>query len=93
MVEQLIEFFKEYGYWGMGMLSFLSGTVVPIASEVLLLFFLGLGMNAVLLTVVATIGNKTKTVLRFGKFGYIENSSYLATANGNDRLRKYCKIH
>ena len=55
MVEQLIDFFKDYGYWGMGVLSFLSGSVVPIASEVLLLFFLGLGMNAVLLTIVATI--------------------------------------
>ena len=57
MVEQLIDFLKDYGYWGMGMLSFLSGSVVPIASEVLMLFFLGIGMNAVLLVVVATVGN------------------------------------
>lgn len=70
MVEQLIEFFKEYGYWGMGMLSFLSGTVVPIASEVLLLFFLGLGMNAVLLTVVATIGNTMGGITCF-MLGYL----------------------
>lgn len=41
----------------MGILSFLSGSIVPIASEVLLLFFLGIGMNAVLLVIVATIGN------------------------------------
>ena len=70
MVEQLIEFFKDYGYWGMGMLSFLSGTVVPIASEVLLLFFLGLGMNAVLLTVVATIGNTLGGITCF-MLGYL----------------------
>ncbi len=57
MVETLIEFFKDYGYWGMGMLSFLSGTVVPIASEVLLVIFLGLGLNAVGITLVATLGN------------------------------------
>ena len=57
MVEQLIDFFKDYGYWGMGVLSFLSGSIVPIASEVLLLFFLGIGMNAMLLVIVATIGN------------------------------------
>ncbi len=66
----MIEFFKEYGYWGMGMLSFLSGTVVPIASEVLLLFFLGLGMNAVLLTVVATIGNTMGGITCF-MLGYL----------------------
>ena len=70
MVEQLIEFFKDYGYWGMGMLSFLSGTVVPIASEVLLLFFLGLGMNAVMLTVVATIGNTLGGITCF-MLGYL----------------------
>ncbi|MBR4988477.1 MAG: DedA family protein [Bacteroidaceae bacterium] len=57
MVETLIEFFKDYGYWGMGILAFLSGTVVPIASEALLLIFLGLGMNAVGITLVATLGN------------------------------------
>lgn len=70
MVEQLIEFFKDYGYWGMGMLSFLSGSIVPIASEVLLLFFLGLGMNAVLLTVVATIGNTIGGITCF-MLGYL----------------------
>lgn len=57
MVETLIDFLKDYGYWGMGILAFLSGTVVPIASEVLQLFFLGLGLNAVGITLVATLGN------------------------------------
>ena len=57
MNEQIIEFFKEYGYLGMGASAFLSGTVVPVASEVLLVFFLSTGLNAILLTVSATIGN------------------------------------
>ena len=57
MVEVLVEFFKDYGYWGMGMFAFLSGTIVPIASEVLLLFFLGIGLDAVGVTLAATLGN------------------------------------
>ena len=57
MVETVVDFFKDYGYWGMGLLSFLSGTIVPIASEVLQLFFLGLGLNAVGITLAATLGN------------------------------------
>lgn len=57
MVEPIVEFFKDYGYWGMGMLAFLSGTIVPVASEVLQLFFLGVGLNAVGITLVATLGN------------------------------------
>lgn len=57
MFDILIEFFKEYGYWGMGVLAFLSGSIVPVASEVLLLFFLGVGLDAVGLTLVAALGN------------------------------------
>ena len=57
MVEPIVEFFKDYGYWGMGMLAFLSGTIVPVASELLQVFFLGLGLNAVGITLAATLGN------------------------------------
>ena len=57
MVDTLIDFFKDSGFWGMGVLAFLSGTIVPIASEALLLFFLSLGLNAVGITLVATLGN------------------------------------
>lgn len=53
----MIQCFSEYGYLGMGVLAFLSGSIVPITSEVLLLFFLGVGLNAVTLTAVATLGN------------------------------------
>ena len=41
----------------MGVLAFLSGSIVPITSEVLLVFFLSVGLNAVALTLVASFGN------------------------------------
>lgn len=56
-MDSIVAFFSEYGYWGMGVLAFLSGSVVPITSEVLLVLFLSLGLNAVALTLVATLGN------------------------------------
>lgn len=56
-MDWLIQMFADYGYWGMGLLAFLSGSIVPITSEVLLVFFLSLGLNAVWLTLVATFGN------------------------------------
>ena len=74
MAETLIEFFKDYGYWGMGILSFLSGSVVPIASEVLLLFFLNLGLNAVWLTLAATLGNNLGGITCF-MIGYLTNKA------------------
>ena len=33
MADLIIEFLKDYGYLGMGIMAFLAGTVVPIASE------------------------------------------------------------
>lgn len=56
-MDYIVNFFSEYGYWGMGVLAFLSGSVVPITSEVLLVLFLGLGLNALSLTLVAALGN------------------------------------
>lgn len=76
MVETLIDFFKDYGYWGMGMLSFLSGTVVPIASEVLLVIFLGLGLNAVGITLVAALGNTLGGITCF-MLGSLANKEWL----------------
>ena len=72
MVDTLIDYLKDYGYWGMGVLSFLSGSIIPVASEVLLLFFLGLGLSAVWLTVVATLGNTLGGVSCF-MLGYLTN--------------------
>ena len=74
MGETLIDFFKDYGYWGMGILSFLSGSIVPIASEVLLVFFLNLGLNAVSLTLVATLGNTLGGITCF-MIGYLSNKA------------------
>ena len=72
MVEIIIDFFKDYGYLGMGVLAFLSGTVVPITSEVLLVFFLKLGLNAFGITLVATLGNTLGGITCF-MIGFLTN--------------------
>ncbi|MBR3915954.1 MAG: DedA family protein [Bacteroidaceae bacterium] len=78
----ILEFFKDYGYLGMGILSFLSGTVVPITSEVLLVFFLNLGLNAVGITLVATLGNTLGGITCF-LIGYLTTK---------ERAQKFFKI-
>lgn len=78
----ILEFFKDYGYLGMGVLSFLSGTVVPITSEVLLVFFLNLGLNAIGITLVATLGNTLGGVTCF-LMGYLTTK---------ERAQKFFKI-
>ena len=76
MVDLIIDFFKDYGYLGMGVLAFLSGTVVPITSEVLLVFFLKLGLNAIGITLVATLGNTLGGITCF-MIGYLTNKQHV----------------
>lgn len=82
MAELIIEFLKDYGYLGMGILAFLAGTVVPITSEVLLVFFLGIGLNAVGLTLAATIGNTLGGITCF-MIGYLTTK---------EKVQKFFKI-
>ena len=82
MFDCLIEFSKDYGYWGMAFISFLAGTVVPITSEVVLVFFLNLGLNPMLLTLSATAGNTLGGISCF-LMGYLTNK---------ERVQKFFKI-
>ena len=56
-MDWLVEYLSELGYLGMGIGAFIAGSVLPMASEVLLLLFLGMGLNPVLLLLSATLGN------------------------------------
>ena len=82
MVETITTFFQEYGYWGMGVLAFLSGSVIPIASELLLALFLKLGLNPLALVAVATVGNTLGGITCY-MLGYLTNK---------ERVQKILKI-
>jgi len=67
----------EYGYWGLFFAAFLSGTVVPFSSEVVLAAGLYAGMDPWSSLIVATIGNwiggyTTFWIGRLGKLEWIE---------------------
>jgi membrane protein YqaA with SNARE-associated domain len=82
MLDCLIEFSKDYGYLGMAFISFLAGTVVPITSEVVLVFFLNLGLNPLILTLSAAAGNTLGGISCF-LMGYLTNE---------ERVQKFFKI-
>ena len=56
-LDVIVQFFSEYGYWGMGVMAFLSGSVLPLTSEVLMILLAGMGLNSWGLVLVSTIGN------------------------------------
>lgn len=56
-MDWLVELLSGYGYWGMGVGAFIAGSVLPMASEVLLVLFMGMGLSPVWLLFSATLGN------------------------------------
>jgi len=67
----------EYGYWGLFFAAFLSGTVVPFSSEVVLAAGLYSGMDPLTSLIVAIIGNwiggyTTFWIGHLGKLDWIE---------------------
>ena len=56
-MDWLVDFLSGYGYLGMGLGAFIAGSVLPMASEVLLVIFMGMGLSPLLLLIWATVGN------------------------------------
>ncbi len=74
----LEEFFLQYGYWGMGVASFLAGTFVPFSSEaVMATLLVTTGMNPVLTVISGTIGNVLGSMFNYyiGRIGNIQQIS------------------
>lgn len=53
----MIEYFNELGLIGLFLASFLASTIVPISSEVVLLFLLYNGTSPLMCLVIGTLGN------------------------------------
>lgn len=73
-MDAVIEFLINYGYWGMFLAGLLAGSVLPFASEVVLLGLLAVGGDWVFLLLWATVGNSLGTMINYyiGSLGNIE---------------------
>ncbi|MBQ9640707.1 MAG: DedA family protein [Bacteroidaceae bacterium] len=73
-MESLNDFFIHYGYFGMGLASFLAGTFVPFSSEAVMGALLATtSMNPVLTVLSGTIGNVMGSMFNYylGRIGNI----------------------
>jgi membrane protein YqaA with SNARE-associated domain len=60
-----MEYFSEWGYWGLFAASFLAATILPLSSEVVLSFLLLHEHDPVALVSVATVGNVLGAVVNY----------------------------
>ena len=66
MTESLTEVLISYGNWGMFAAALLGGSVIPFASEVVLLGLLAAGADATELLLCATAGNTLGGLVNYG---------------------------
>ena len=52
-----MEYFSDFGYFGLFIASFLAATILPLSSEVVLSALLLGGLSPVALVITATVGN------------------------------------
>lgn len=77
-MDSINEFFINYGYWGMGIASFLAGTFFPFSSEaVMAALLVSTDMNPVMTVASGTIGNVAGSMLNYyvGSFAKTETIS------------------
>lgn len=69
-----MQFFEDWGLFGLFMASFLAATFLPFSSEALFAYMVNKGMNTELLIIVATIGNSLGGLFNYwiGHMGKLE---------------------
>ncbi|MCP3888513.1 MAG: DedA family protein [Desulfobulbaceae bacterium] len=84
-----MEYFSELGYVGLFLASFLAATILPLSSEVVLVFLLLKSVNPVILISVATFGNVLGSFVNYF-IGIIGNSfviTKISKTSENDFLK------
>ena len=56
-MDALVEILLEYGYAGMFIAAFLSGSVIPFSSELVMIGLIQLGLNPIFTILAGTLGN------------------------------------
>ena len=83
--------YLAFGFLGLFLVSFLSATLVPLASEGVLILFLAFGYNPVYCILIATLGNTLGSYLNYW-LGWLGNTKWLLKLGVNEQqLYRYEK--
>lgn len=92
MLETLIQFFVDWGYWGMFLAAFAAGSILPLGSEVVFVLLLRMGLDPMGCLLTATAGNTLggMTCYWIGHLGKKEWICRLGVSE--ERLDKACRF-
>ena len=88
-MDVIIQFFINWGYLGLFISALIAGTVVPLSSEVVLVACIGLKLDPILCTLMATLGNMLGGMTCYG-LGYLGKMEYIEKYFGvkQDKIHK-----
>lgn len=66
MMDAIVEFLVQYGYWGMFIAAFIAGSVFPFSSEAVMAGLQTMGLDPLLLLVWGTAGNVGGSMFNYG---------------------------
>lgn len=81
-MDVIVDFFLNYGYWGMLVGAFLAGSFFPFSSEAVMLGLLAAGLEPWPLVIYGTIGNVLGSFFNYG----------VGRMGRLDWLEKYCHV-
>ncbi len=83
-MEFLNDFLVDWGYFGLFIAAFLAGSILPFASEVILIVLLRMGLDPTLCIAVATVGNSLGGMTCYW-IGACGNSRWIARLGVKER--------
>ena len=76
-MDAIVDFFIDWGYWGLFLSAFVAGSILPFSSEVVMTVLVQMGLDPMLCLISASVGNTFGGVFCYwlgylGKMEWIE---------------------
>ncbi len=89
MLESFALYFEDFGLVGLLIICFLSATILPLSSEIVLFYFLSLGtFNPLLLLIIASFGNCLGGLTNY-LLGFYGNKFFFKKVNFENKFLLY----
>lgn len=81
-MDSIVQFFVDWGYWGLFLSAFIAGSILPFGSEAVLVILVGMGLDPVKCLIAASAGNTLGGMTCY----------WIGTAGKREWIRRYMRI-
>lgn len=81
-MDSIVQFFVDWGYWGLFLSAFIAGSILPFGSEAVLVILVGMGLDPAECLIAASAGNTLGGMTCY----------WIGTAGKREWIRRYMRI-